>query len=297
MLNADALQSHRFERLEQSYMPDQTILYALGVGLGSDPTDEFDLDFLIESRGKILPTYAATLASPGMWIRDPAFGVDFTRLVHSQQAMTFHHRLPASATVCATPRIAGLFDRGSERGAVVVIERQIADAETGIVYATASQTLLLRGDGGFGGAPPPFDAQVLPERRPDREVAIKVSSRAALIYRLSGDRNPLHCEPDFARQAGMERPIMHGLAIYGMAGQAIIRTFGATLESLSCRFAGIVYPGDQLRFQFWIAGSDVKFIASVGERLVLDRGVSRMGGYPHPSSTNHQNNLARIETL
>ena len=275
-MNANALRGHRFERLEQSYAPDQTILYALGLGLGLDPLDQRDLDYLIESRAKILPTFAATLASPGMWIRDPAFGVDFARLVHAEQAMDFHHPLPPSASVVATPHITRLYDRGPGRGAVVIVEREIADATSEVVYASARQTLLLRGDGGFGGPPPPTDVPSSPGRAADDELVVRVSPRAALLYRLSGDRNPLHCDPNVAAQAGFERPILHGLATYGMVGTALMRVFDADLLSLRCRFAGVVYPGDQICFRFWQSRDEVVFTASVGDRVVLDRGVASL---------------------
>lgn len=276
-LNADALRAHRFGRRAQSYVARDAILYALGVGLGQDPLDQADLDFLIETRGKVLPTFAATLASPGMWIRDPAFGVDFARLVHAEQSMRFDRPLPPEASVMAEPRVAGLYDRGVGKGAVLIVERDIADTETGERYATARQTLLLRGDGGFGGAaPPPGDAGGAPERKADCTLKVEVSPRAALIYRLAGDWNPLHCDPEFAARAGFPRPILHGLATYGMAGRAAMRAFDADIAALSCRFAGVVYPGDALRFAFWRDGDEVRFVATCAERMVLDRGFATL---------------------
>ena len=291
VLAPKALLGHRFERLEQSYTADQAILYALGVGLGVDPLDESDLDYLIESRCKTLPTFAATLASPGMWIRDPAFGVDFARLVHAEQAMDFHCPLPPAAKVNATPRVAGLYDRGQGRGAVLVVEREIADADSEVVYATARQTLLLRGDGGFGGPRPPVDVQPRAEGPADHMLAVQTSPRAALVYRLSGDRNPLHYDPAFAAQAGMDRPILHGLATYGMAGRALIRVFEADLLSLRCRFAGIVYPGDHISFRFWKTGGEVRFDASVNDRTVLDRGVARLAIVENPAGCTRSTSL------
>ena len=293
-LNPDALRDHRFERLEHSYTPDQTILYALGVGLGSDPLAARDLDYLIETRRKVLPTFAATLASPGMWITDSAFGVDFARLVHVEQAMDFHLPLPPSANVCSTPRIAGLFDRGADRGAVLVVERVIADVASKVVYATVRQTLLLRGDGGFGGPPPPIDSLTEPEGPADHEGEVRVSSRAALIYRLSGDRNPLHYDSDFAARAGMKRPILHGLATYGMVGCALIQSFEADLLSLSCRFAGVVYPGDAICFRFWQFADEVRFNARVRDRMVLDRGVARLAPSSNRANGVHRSERSRV---
>ena len=281
-INVDELGRHSFAKLEQSYGSDQTIIYALGIGLGQNPLDGSDLDYLIEGSGKVLQTFAATLASPSMWLRDPKFGINFARLVHGEQDMDFSAPLPPAARVTATPRISGIFDRGAGKGALVIVEREIADADSKVIYATARQTLLLRDDGGFGGAPPPTSVAPQPDGPADCEVVVDVSPRAALIYRLSGDRNPLHSDPEFARSAGVERPILHGLATYGMAGRALTRAFGAELSSLRCRFSGIVYPGDQIRFNFWRADSDVRFIASVGERVVLDRGLAVI--LPHPTT-------------
>jgi acyl dehydratase len=276
-LDAAAILSHRFDPIEQGYSGREAILYALGVGLGSDPLDESDLDYLLEDRAKVLPTFAATLASPGMWIRDRAFGVDFAKLVHAEQAMTFESPLPPAARVVATPRVTGLFDRGQGRGAVLVVERDIADATSGALFARVTQTLLLRGDGGFGGDPPPRSSDAAPGDPPDSEQTLRVSPRAALIYRLSGDLNPLHGDPAFAARAGFQRPILHGLATYGMAARALERQSGGELASLSCRFAGVVYPGDEIRLKTWRATDrEVRFAASVGDRPVLDRGVARL---------------------
>jgi acyl dehydratase len=275
-INAQALIDHRFEPINQSYTARDTILYALGLGLGSDPLDDDDLDYLLEPRGKVLPSFAATLGSPGMWIRDPRFGVDFERLVHAEQWMTFASALPAEGHVAATPRIAGLFDRGEGRGAVLVVERDILDAKKGGHIATARQTLLLRGDGGFGGEPPPTPIAEGGGDTVDCEVNVQVSRRAALIYQLSGDWNPLHSDPVFAARAGFARPILHGLASYGIAGRAAMRAFGADLAVLSCRFAGVVYPGDLLRFRFRRRGDSVSFVAGVDERIVLDRGLATL---------------------
>lgn len=277
-IQADTLLHHRFDTITQTYAPRDTILYALGIGLGADPLDEGDLDYLLEARARVLPSFAVTLASPGMWIRDPAFGVDFARLVHVEQEALFHCPLPPSGTVTARPRVAGLYDRGAGKGAVLVVEREIVDPDNpGSPYATIRQTLLLRGDGGFGGSPPPAVAVAAPpDRLADHQLAVPISPRAALIYRLVADLNPLHADPAFARKAGFERPILHGLASYGMAGRAVMRATGHGLASLSCRFAGIVMPGDIMTLSLWREGKDAYFQAHVGDRLVLDRGFARL---------------------
>ncbi|ALJ16523.1 MaoC/PaaZ C-terminal domain-containing protein [Sphingopyxis macrogoltabida] len=271
----DRILAHDFGEARQSYIARDAILYALGVGLGHDPLDEGDLAFLDETRLSVLPTFAVTLCSPGMWIRDAAFGVDFRRLVHSAQAATFHAPLSPSADVLGTARVVGLTDRGEGRGAILELERQIANAADGTTYCTLRQTLLLRGNGGFGGPAAPRASTVIPETAPGAQTSTSLSPRAALIYRLSGDWNPLHIDPAFARSAGFDRPIMHGLGSYGVAGAALSRALGrnpAETSALSCRFSGIVFPGDTLAFSIWPDAHGAAFRAHVGERLVLDEG-------------------------
>lgn len=272
----DLLLAHDFGETRQSYAARDAILYALGLGFGRDPLDEAELAFLDETRLSVLPGFAVTLCSPGMWIRDPAFGVDFTRLVHSAQYARFHALLPPEAEVTGTARVLAVHDRGEGRGAVVELERQISDAADGGLYCTLKQTLLLRGDGGFGGEAPPREAAAIASGPAEVTADVRLSSRAALIYRLSGDWNPLHIDPGFARKAGFERPIMHGLGSYGMAGTAVSRALGrnpADMTRLSCRFSGIIFPGDTLSFSIWSQGDGAAFEARVGERLVLGAGA------------------------
>jgi acyl dehydratase len=274
----DLLLAHAFPEARQIYTERDAILYALGVDLGSDPAD---LSFLLEDRLEILPTFAVTLGSPGMWIRAPEFGVDFAKLVHSEQAAVFHALLPPQGEVVARARVASVGDRGPGKGAVVVVEREIADAADGRLFCTLRQTLLLRGDGGFGRAPPTQQPSPIPERAPDAVASVAVDPRAALIYRLSGDWNPLHADPAAAKRAGFERPILHGLASYAIAGIAVARALSispAALSSLACRFAGIVQPGDALSFRIWREEKGAAFQAFVGERKALDHGFATFGG-------------------
>lgn len=279
-IRPERLLAHDFGVVRQRYDRRDAILYALGIGLGADPCDETDLAFLDETRLKVAPTFAVTLGSPGMWIRDEAFGVDFARLVHSEQAATFHSPLPASGEVVSTARVASLTDRGEGRGAVLALERRIADAATEELFCTLTQTLLLRGDGGFDGPPAPRTASIIPGSTPDLTSEVAISPRAALIYRLSGDWNPLHLDPAFARGAGFERPIMHGLGTYGTIGAAVARTLGSApdaIRELACRFSGIVLPGDTLSIDVWDTADGWLFRARVDDRVVLDAGRIVLG--------------------
>lgn len=273
----DAIRGYDFGLREQSYSARDAILYALGVGLGDDPCDTHDLRFLDERALSVLPTYAVTLCSPGMWIADPALGVHFGKLVHFAQAAEFGEALPPEGKVQGTARVLSLTDRGEGRGAVLVLEREIRNAETGALHCRLQQTLLLRGDGGFGGDPAPRGAKFEPATPAGNVGTYAVSRRAALIYRLSGDWNPLHLDPAFAAKAGFDRPILQGLASYAIAGVAVSRALGrdpAQVSRLACQFSGIVLPGDDITFEIWNAADDTaRFRALVGDRKVLDDGT------------------------
>lgn len=279
-IDPGALLAHDFGETRQRYTERDAILYALGLGLG---TNDDDLPFVFESGLRVLPTFAVTLASPGMWIRDPRFGVDFTKLVHSEQRAWFHNPIPANGEIIGTAHVIALTDRGAGKGAVLTLERNIRDAATGLALCTLHQTLLLRGDGGFGGTAPDRAPSGLPDRAADLTASTTLSPRAALIYRLSGDWNPLHVDPATARAAGFDRPIMHGLGSYGIAAIAVSRAAGAIksaagasplgIKQLGCRFSGVVMPGDTLDFQIWRTASGLAFTAHVGDRKVLDNGL------------------------
>lgn len=268
-----------FGQRRQRYEARDAILYALGVGL---PFGDGDLPFLYEEGLRVLPAFAVTLASPGMWPREPALGIDWPKLLHMAQSARFGAPLPPAAEVTSRARITELWDRGAEKGAVCVLRREVADAATGRVYCTIDQTVAMRGDGGFGGAPMPrTERPQRPDRAPDHHESLRISDRAALIYRLSGDLNPLHIDPEVARRGGFARPILHGLASYGTACAVVLRAFcdgdAARLAGLDVRFAGVVYPGDRLEFTCWREGRRVLFEARVEERLVLDQGVALLG--------------------
>jgi acyl dehydratase len=281
MFDPDRLRGWAFPVQSRPTMRAMRSSMRLGVGLPLTPGDSPDLGYLLEDGLKVLPSFAVTLASPGMWVRDPALGIDWVRLLHMAQAATFHAPLPPAARITSQPRIKSLHDRGAGKGAVCVLERDITDADTGACYCTVDQTILLRGNDGFGGpAAPPAERVTMPDRAPDAVVHVATSTRAALVYRLSGDINPLHSDYTVARRAGFDRPILHGLASYGTAAAVLLRAFGgddpARLTGLDCRFSGVVFPGDTLRFDLWHDGARVLFQAHAGERKVLDQGAARI---------------------
>lgn len=270
-----------FGEQRHAYDARDAIVYALGVGLPLAPGESGDLNFLLEDRLRVLPSFAVTLATPGMWPKRPELEIDWVRVLHMAHAARFEAPLPAGADVVSRARITELYDRGTEKGAVCVLQRQVRDAGDGTLYCTIDQTVALRGNGGFGGAPMPrVERPRMPERAPDHSETVETSPRAALIYRLSGDTNPLHADYDVARKAGYERPILHGLASYGTACAVILRAFcggePARMRSLDLRFAGVVMPGDRLDFSCWREGGRVSFEVRVGDRVVIDQGVSEI---------------------
>ena len=215
---------------------------------------------------------AVTLAYPGYWYRDLDTGLDHQRTVHASESIAIHSTLPVEGTVVARPRVIEVVDKGRERGALVVSERDILDAVTRERLATVRQTALCRGDGGFSRAAQKGERPApLPDRTPDRVLTLPTPLQAALIYRLSGDPNPLHVDPEFARAAGFPRPVLHGLATMGLICHAAVRLAlgGAPerLRTMDCRFTAPVYPGNSIGCDFWRTGSEWTFRASVADRL------------------------------
>ena len=272
MIDPDYLLAFRFPEIVHPYTARDTMLYALGLGLGIDPMDAAQLRYVYEPEAA-LPAMAVVLAYPGFWYRDLPTGIDATRVVHGEESIVLHAALPVAGTVVATPRIIDVIDKGAGRGALVVSERMIRDQATGQALATVRQTAFCRGDGGFGGAarndPRPAPP---PERPADRAAVFPTIPQAALIYRLSGDPNPLHADPAAAKAAGFERPILHGLCTMGIVcHRAVDVLFGgdpAAMTRMDCRFTAPVIPGETIACDFWSVPQGWQFRASVGERVV-----------------------------
>ncbi|MCY4239507.1 MAG: MaoC/PaaZ C-terminal domain-containing protein [Rhodospirillaceae bacterium] len=269
-----------FEPVMQSYTEKDSILYALGCGLGADPMDEDQLRFVFEEPElRALPSMAVVLAAPGFWARHPDAGIDWVKILHGEQAMEIHRPLPAAAKVAATTKVTDIVDKGRGKGALLFSKRIVTNVDTGEALATLRSTIFARGDGGCGGTmdkvPKPY---TLPERAPDVTCDLPTALNAALIYRLSGDLNPLHASPSVAKAAGFEQPILHGLCTWGIAGHAILKTCcdydPAQLHSMALRFSAPVYPGDTIRTEMWRDGNVVSFRARALERdvVVLNNG-------------------------
>ena len=279
-INYEKVKNWPFAPVEQTYTEKDSILYALGLGLGADPLDQGQLHFVFEEDGfSALPTMAAVLGTPGFWVRDPETGIDWKKILHGEQGIKLHRPLPPAATVIAQTRVTEIIDKGEGKGALIYTEREISDKATGEKLATLTSTTFGRGDGGFGG---PTVAQPqphpLPDREPDEVCDLPTAPQAALIYRLSGDPNPLHADPKVAATAGFDAPILHGLCTLGVAGHAVLKICcdydPARFKSLNLRFSAPVYPGETIRTEMWRDANVVSFRAKVVERdvMVLNNG-------------------------
>jgi acyl dehydratase len=259
---------------EQSYDAKDCILYALGVGLGLDPVNEDELPFVYEKNLKVLPTQATVLASPGFWLRELDTGIDWVKLVHGEHSMVMHKPLEGHGTLTSKSRVLDVVDKGEGKGAIVYSERTVSDKASGDLISTIVQTTFCRGDGGFGGPPrPQRPVHAIPERAPDFVCELATRPEAALIYRLSADLNPLHADPAVAKAAGFPKPILHGLATFGVAGHAVLKTVcgydPARLASIAGRFSAPVYPGETIRTELWRDDDVVSFRSKVVERDVV----------------------------
>jgi acyl dehydratase len=263
--------AHRYEVRD-------TILYALGLGYGADPLDETELRYVYEDGLKAVPSICTVLSHPGFWLKDPIYKVNWVKVLHAEQAFTIHRPLAGAGEVRGEFKVVGIEDKGPDKGALLHVEKTLYDVADGTKLATVRSTNLLRGDGGQGNVGTPVQpAEPLAAGKPDRIVEIPTLERAALIYRLSGDWNPLHADPRIARQAGFDRPILHGLCTYGIACRAILRTYcddePARLSSMFARFTSPVFPGETIRIEFYEGNEQIRFRAVVKERgiTVLDR--------------------------
>lgn len=247
-----------FQDIRQDYSERDSMFYALSVGMGAFPLEDSQRAFVYEGKGALqaLPSQAVVLAAPKFWMRNPITGIDWRQVIPVEQRLMVHRALPAAGSVIGRTKIAAVIDKGKEAGLLVAVERKLYDAYTDEKLATVYQVKLCRGNGGVGGADMPLaELPAVPSRAPDICWPVTVSSRAALLYRLNGDANPLHADPDVAWAAGFQQPTLHGLCLYGMATHILLKHFCAydasRLTQLSVRFTAPVYPGDKLVFDLW----------------------------------------------
>jgi acyl dehydratase len=278
--------------LAASYDEKDVMLYALGVGFGRDPLDEKELPFVyenVEGGLKVPPTFASVIArgeAPPEAQRMPQKSeINFMMVVDGERRITMHKTLPPRCDVLADERYLDILDKGAGKGAVLIQERVVREAASGDKLFTIVSSIFARGDGGFGGKPQGGPAlHEIPERAPDLVQDCDTRPDQALLYALSGDRNPLHRDPNVAKMVGFPRPILHGLCSYGTACRAILATVAQyapeRIKQFDVRFSKPVFPGETLAVEVWADGSTISFRASVKERpgtVVLNNGLCLLG--------------------
>ncbi|MFF1272739.1 MaoC/PaaZ C-terminal domain-containing protein [Streptomyces marokkonensis] len=253
-----------------SWTAGDVLLYHLGIGAGRPATDPGELRYTLESRLHVLPSFATVAGGgpPGViaGLSVPGVDVDLARVLHGGQSLTVHRPLPAEGTATTTDRITAVYDKGT--AAVLVLRTEAADAD-GPLWSCDAE-IYVRGEGGWGGDRGPSVRREAPAGPPERTCDLTVREDQALLYRLSGDLNPLHADPAFAARAGFPRPVLHGLCTYGMTLKAVVDTLldGDVTRVRSCttRFAGVAYPGETLRIRMWRGDGQVRVTVSAVER-------------------------------
>jgi acyl dehydratase len=257
-----------------AYSDREVMLYAYGIGLGADPMDERELAFVNEATAtpralKVVPTFASVAA----WGAGPGeMNLNRLMVVDGERDITFHRPLAVAAHITADSSVLAVFDKGKDKGAVILHQTVLRD-EKGEALVTLAASRFARGDGGFGG---PSEGQPephqVPTRAPDKSIDIATRPDQALIYRLCGDRNPLHSDPEFANKAGFPRPILHGMCTYGITCRGILQTYAdydpTAFRRHAARFSAPVYPGETVTLDLWKDGDEISFEARVKQRNV-----------------------------
>jgi acyl dehydratase len=267
-----ALQNTSLADVPVSYTEHDVKLYAMGVGVCRDPLAENELAYVSEHAGlRTMPTLASMLIPDTILAES---GIEMEKLLHRSQALEFFRPLPAAAKLLANQRVVSVADRGAGIGAEIELETELRLARDDTVVFTGGSRVIARGDGGFGGPQPPVRSRHrMPDRDPDMICELPTRRDQALLFRLSGDLNALHADPQVARQAGFEQPILHGRCTYGIACHAILKEvcdYDFTLiRSFDVRFNSPVYPGDVITTEIWQDGNVVSFRCRIAERNVI----------------------------
>ncbi len=277
-LNYERIMAYRPADQTVAYGPRDCIIYALGIGIGMDPMDQGQLKFVYEKNLAVFPTFMAVLGRL-TGLDDRAFGIDPRMTVAAALKVTLHGPLAPEATLVSRPRVREVIDKGPNSAAIIEITRELRGSD-GRLVASVDNSNLARKHGGFGGtvtevAPP----HQVPATPPHRVIELPTPPNLALLYRLTGDMNPLHADPEHARAVGFERPILHGAATYGVAAHAVVRHIdyrAEELASIEARFVRPVFPGDTLRTEIWQEGSRISFQCGVAGRdgYVLTNGLA-----------------------
>jgi len=259
------------EPVEFSWASSDVQLYQLALGAGSDPMDSGELRYLTDDTPQVLPTFSSVAATFHMTeppkVNYPGIDIELSKVLHGSEAVTVSRPLPASGTASAVTRFTDIWDKG--KAAVLVNETTVTDP-AGTVLWTTRRSIFARDEGGFGGERGPSTSTDSPSRAPDIEIDIPVLPQQALLYRMCGDRNPLHSDPGFAAAAGFPRPILHGLCTYGMVCKALVDTAldadATRVNTYGARFAGVVFPGETIRANVWRDGARYVGVVTVPAR-------------------------------
>ena len=279
-INYDEIMSMTSENVEISYSDKDSILYSLGVGLGNDPMNMAELKYVYENSQVALPSMATNFQYHSPLLLKA--NINFILVVHGEQKLSFSNPLPVSGDFISNAKVIGCYDKGAGKGAIIDVETTINLKKDNTEICKLVSTTFARGDGGFGGPESPKSEIFRPEGDPDFVHEIKTKPDQALIFRLSGDFNPLHSDPNFAKTAGFEKPILHGMCTYGIACRSLGESVGEgdtkRLKKFDCRFSSPVYPGETIVTEMWKNNNKVYYQSKVKERdkIVIKNGVSEI---------------------
>jgi acyl dehydratase len=255
-IDLDVALGAELDPVEFSWSSSDVQLYHLALGAGADPMNKRELRYLTDGLPQVLPTFSSVVASFHMTeppaVKFPGIDIELSRVLHGSEVVTVPGPLPASGSARAVTRFTEIWDKG--KAAVIVSETEVTDLE-GLPLWKTKRSIFARGEGGFGGERGPSSSSTIPQREPDHRIEISVLPQQALLYRLCGDRNPLHSDPEFAAAAGFHRPILHGLCTYGMTCKALVDALldadTSRVGVYGARFAGVVFPGETLEARVW----------------------------------------------
>lgn len=283
MLNQEKLLSWPADDVRRPYKDADTMLYALSIGLGADPADPQQLQYVYEKGLKAFATMPIVLGMvEGVgFLFDPTIGIDLPRMLHGETGLELHKPLPPSGEVISRLTVDRLIDRGEGRGAILYFSRTVRNAADDELLATETGSFFLRGNGGFGGeAGSAKRPHPIPDSACDLSGEISTLPQSALLYRLTGDRNSLHADPEIAARAGFDRPILHGSCTYGVAAHVLVKLLcgydSDRLRRLDVRFTAPVFPGERLRVDVWRTGNGTaafRVIATERDVVAIDNGL------------------------
>ena len=279
-INYEEIMSLEDKGLEFSYTQRDSIIYGLGIGLGKDPMDATELKYVYENGLIAFPSMATNFQYKSPLLLKAK--LNMIMIVHGEQGVTLHQPMPASADVISDTKVVNCYDRGASKGAIIEVETNVRLKKDNSPLCTLTSKTFARGDGGFGGEDIPASIPVELNDTPDIVHEVTTTEDQALIFRLSGDSNPLHSDPNFAKMAGYPKPILHGLCSYGVACRSIVETLcekdSKKLKKFNVRFSSPVFPGETIVTEMWKKDDEIHFQSKVKERdkVVLKNGVCKI---------------------